>query len=325
MEDHVYACFGLNIRSQILLPEIQDTPEPDERLPCVAVRLAGAAEQGKGAETPHFGVSDFGVSFSVPNVAQYRVANGNEIVVSPAPGASMRNVRLYLLGSAFGLLCHQRGLMPLHANAIVVDGEAVAFAGTSGAGKSTLAAYFQSRGHQLLCDDVCVVSFDSDGQPLAWPGLSRLKLKADAVTAFGHDSEQLERVVERWDKFHLPFSRDIGHGPLPLRRLYILRTHETEAEARFFRLRGANAVEAVAAQTYRSQFLGRMGLWPKHLQRSVALAERSEVYVAARTWGFDIFGREADRLLHHAEIPRGGRHTFVDEAISGHSGEAIGD
>ena len=124
MEDHVYACFGLNIRSQILLPEIQDAPEPDDRLPRVVVRLAGPAEPCKGAEAPRFEVSGLDVSFSIPNVAQYRVANGNEIVMTPAPGASMRNVRLYLLGSAFGLLCHQRGLMPLHANAIVVEGEA---------------------------------------------------------------------------------------------------------------------------------------------------------------------------------------------------------
>jgi len=307
MEDHVYACFGLNIRSQIALPEIQDAAEPDGRLSRVVVRLGEAAPRtgGEGGAAPRFEVSDLGVIFSVPDVAQYHVANGNEIVVTPAPGAAMRDVRLYLLGSAFGLLCHQRGLMPLHANAIVMDGEAVAFAGTSGAGKSTLAAYFQRSGQQLLCDDICVLSFDADGRPLAWPGPPSLKLWADAASAFGHDGDRLERVGARWDKFHVPFSRDIGSAPFPLRRLYILGKQEAEA-AEFVRLRGASAIEAIAAQTYRSPFIGPMGLRTRHLRQSVALAKGAEVYVAGREWGFDVFEREADRLLRHAALPRTG-------------------
>lgn len=312
MEHHAYACFGLNIRSQIPLPEIQDVAEPGDRLPHVVVRL-GEAAQWTGSEAvaaPRFEVSDLGVIFSVPDVAQYQVANGNEIVVTPAPGSAMHDVRLYLLGSAFGLLCHQRGLMPLHANAIVMDGEAVAFAGASGAGKSTLAAYFERSGQQLLCDDVCVLSFDMDGRPLAWAGPPSLKLWADAASAFGHDGHRLERVGARWDKFHVPFSRDIGSGPFALRRLYILQRQEGES-AEFVRLRGAQAVEAIAAQTYRSRFIGPMGLRVRHLQQSVAVAKSAEVYVASRDWGFDLFEREADRLLRHASQPRTGAEPIL--------------
>lgn len=303
MYDRVYACFGLSIRSQIPLPEIEESPEPDGRLSPVVIRVGDFSEggEGEGTEGALVQASDRSVSFSVADVARYHIANGSEIVVSPAPGASMRDVRVFLLGTALGILCHQRGLMPLHANAIVVRGEAVAFAGPTGAGKSTLAAYFQSCGHQLLCDDVCVVSFDENGQALAWPGPPRLKLWRDAVAAFGHDGERLERVFERHDKFHLPFSRGIGQAPFPLRRLYVLQRHEAGSGACFFRLRGASAIEALAAQTYRSRFLDRMGLRARHLRQSAALAGHAEVYVASRNWGFGVFEREAERLLRHAE------------------------
>lgn len=304
--DHHCSCYGLHIRSQIALPEIDDTSASDAPgLPHVAVRRGNVPDaQRDGGAGDGLWVDDGRVSFDIAGVARYLVRDGCEIVVDPAPGASLRDIRLYLLGSAFGILCHQRGLMPLHANAIVVQGEAVAFAGVTGAGKSTLAAYFQSCGHQLLCDDVCVVSFDESGRPLAWPGPPRLKLWRDALAAFGHDGERLERVVERRDKFHLPFSRSIGHAPFPLRRLYVLRTNETQAESSFSRLRGASAIEAIAAQTYRSRFLGRMGLQMRHLRQSAALAKHSEIYVASRPWGFGVFAREAERILRHAEDRR---------------------
>lgn len=312
MNDHAYACFGLHIRSQIPLPEIRDAPPSDGALSAVVVRLGDVAESGEGPKGAHFVFSDRDVSLSVGGVARYRIANGSEIEVTPEPGASMRDVRLFLLGTAFGILCHQRGLIPLHANAIVVQGEAVAFAGPTGAGKSTLAAYFLSRGHQLLCDDICAVSLDDNGRPLAWPGPPRVKLWRDAVAIFGHDSERLERVVDQRDKFHLPFARDIGHAPFPLRRLYVLGTHETESEVSFSRLRGASAIEAIAAQTYRGRLLADMGLRARHLRMSAALASRAEIYAASRNWGFGAFDRDADRLLRHAQARRSGAEAFAD-------------
>src|SRR5258708_9269606 len=95
-----------------------------------------------------------------------------------------------------GAIFHQRGLLPLHANAIEVGGQAVAFVGPSGAGKSTLAAYFRDRGYRVLCDDVCVVSFGSDGEPLAWPGIPRIKLSGRALAALVRRVCDLERVFD---------------------------------------------------------------------------------------------------------------------------------
>ena len=78
----------------------------------------------------------------ISRVARYLVSDGNEIIVDPEPDADLSAIRLFLFGSAFGALLHQRGILPLHGSAIVTSRGAVVFAGVSGSGKSALACAF---------------------------------------------------------------------------------------------------------------------------------------------------------------------------------------
>ena len=59
------------------------------------------------------------------------------IRLAPAlsPDVLEGDVRAYLLGTAIGALLHQRGLLPLHASAVEVNGRAVAFIAPAGHGK----------------------------------------------------------------------------------------------------------------------------------------------------------------------------------------------
>src|SRR5690606_16057916 len=221
------------------------------------------------------------------------------IVVEPAPHASERNVRLFLLGSALGILCHQRGLMPLHANAAVAGGGAFAFAGHSGAGKSTLAAHFSRAGYPVLCDDVCVISLAPDGTPLAWPGLPRLKLWGDAVQAFGHGGAALERAVDGFDKYHVPLPAGIEARPVPLRRLYVLTRATGGGAGGLRRLRGHGAMRAAIGQTYRGIYLRPLGLSTQNFRHAAALLARAEAWEARRAWGYAVFEREAARIERH--------------------------
>jgi hypothetical protein len=235
----------------------------------------------------------------VPQTARYLVRDGGEIVVDPLPGAAERNLRLFLLGSALGILCHQRGLLPLHANAIVSRDAAYAFAGHSGAGKSTLAAYFSRAGYPVLCDDVCVINLDNPQLPVAWPGLPRLKLWGDASAAFGHDRSRLDPVIDGMDKYHVALPTPHAARPIPFRRLYILDRAEPDQQADIVRLRGRAAMDAIMAQTYRGMYVQAMGLTSRHFLQCAALASRIQVYAARRAWGYDLFEREAGRLARH--------------------------
>lgn len=296
-----YSCFDFRLRSDIPLTELEIADETADRRPIVTVRLAAipAILAGSNEALDGLQVADDTALLEVRNTARYLVRAGTEIFVDPLPGASARNVRLFLLGSALGILCHQRGSLPLHANAVVSGGKAFAFSGPSGTGKSTLSAYFASTGRDVLSDDVCVVSLNAAGGALAWPGLSRLKLWGDAAARFGYESERLEPVVDAMDKYQIALPARNSTKAIPLRKLYLLSRAGPDDALAPRRLRGREAVEAIMANTYRASYLHAMGLAGRHFLQSSALANRIEVYAAPRLWGYDVLAAEAERLASY--------------------------
>lgn len=296
----MYSCFDFQLSSDVPLTELSPAPIGDPR-PVVNARLAPVPNTLPGAGVRLHGVEVAADSamLSVQGVGRFLVREGREILIDPVPEASERNIRLFLLGSAVGLLCHQRGLLPLHANAVVTGSGACAFGGPSGSGKSTLAAYFQRAGYELLCDDVCMVAFDDQDRALVWPGLPWLKLWSDAAAQFGYDPSALDRVADGFDKYHVPLARTYQARPLPLRRLYVLGRCDDGDQGRIDRLAGQNAMEAVMAHTYRTHYLGPMGLRARHFRQCAALLRTVPVYSVARAWGFNVFAREAAMLERH--------------------------
>jgi hypothetical protein len=296
--DALYTAFGLRITSQIELPELArgDTTGPaDVEIDFGAVEAA--LEGGKEIEPGVTATADTLLLDYAP--ARYLVRAGRAITIDPKPGTSERDIRSYLLGSAIGGICHQRGLLPLHANAVEVGGQAIAFAGSSGAGKSTLAAYFRNAGRRLLCDDVCAVSFNPAGKPLAWPGIPRIKLWGDALAAFGRVADGLERVYDGEDKFSLPFPPDPPLTAFPLRRIYLLSIAVPDSAPAIRPLSGAEAFNAVISNIYRWEFAAPLGRSQTHFANVVSMLGSTEVFAAERRWGFDVFEAEAERLERH--------------------------
>lgn len=294
---HHYCAFGLRIASELPLPELASFGSPPQTAD-LTIRFEPLPISQEAAHPP-FQVNGDEVLLRVDKVARYRIARGCEISIDPYPGVSEQAIRLFLLGSALGALCHQRGLLPLHANAIVVNQSAIAIAGNSGVGKSTLAAYFQTRGYQVLCDDVCVVSFGEDGRPLAWPGLPRLRLLRDAAEIFGHDSQKLERAIDGSDKYHLPMATVAAKSPFPLARVYVLSDLAIGAEAKIVPLTGLRAVQAIIANTYRMKYLRLMGLTKVNFMQAASLARHAQIFEVPRRRGYDVFDEEAARLESH--------------------------
>lgn len=274
--------FGLTLDSELALPGLLPA-SPDDPTD-VIIRRA------EGQELPNL---------DIPEVGGFTVRDGREILVHAGPEVPESNVRLYLLGSAMGMLLHQRGLLPLHANAVEVDGRAIAVAGVSGAGKSTLAAWFHDRGHRLIGDDVCVVR-DEGEQVIAFPGVPRLRLWGEAIDVTGRDRQGLERayIGEHYDKWDVPVgSAVIAAEGLPLRAIYIL---EDAGEIAIEPLTGAAAAEALFAHTYRGRYVEGTGTAEQHWRSVMALLKRVPVYRLRRP--FDLIRRDAlgESLLAHA-------------------------
>ena len=61
---------------------------------------------------------------------------------------------VYLLGPVLGFVMRLRGIVPLHASAVMIGTGATVFVGDAGAGKSTTAGAFAALGYGVLSDDL---------------------------------------------------------------------------------------------------------------------------------------------------------------------------
>ena len=291
-----YEVFGLRVASEIALPELAvarpgGQPEVEIRLGSVPIR-----------DGHQSGLSIFsdGALLRIPEVADYWMAGGREVVVEPNHSASDRNVRLFLLGSAIAAILHQRALLPLHANAIVIEGKAIAFLGHPGAGKSTMAAWFHDQGLGVLADDVCAVTFDAEGRAIAHPGIPRLRLWREALEASGRTTADYEMSFDDIDKYNVPTRLNSVSGGVVLDHLYLLEKADEAKPPAIARLSGAAAVEVLVANTYRGAYVSMMGKTREHLLACARLARLAPVFRASRAWGLDLLDEEGRRLEEHA-------------------------
>lgn len=297
-----YRLFGLRVRSALPLPELGPPGLPeDEDVAIVAGRVAA-----RGDEPPGLTARDRDALLVIPDVGRYAMEDGRRLTVDAAAGASERNVRLFLLGSAFAAILHQRALLPLHANAVVVEGRAIAFMGHAGAGKSTLAAWFHDQGFPVLADDVCVVTWDESGRPLANPGIPRLRLRPEAIAASGRRVDDYEPAFDDRDKFNVPTGAAAPREAMPLDHLYLLSRADDGAGS-VTPLGGSAAVEALVANTYRGGYLRLIGGKGAHLLACARLARAIPVFTARRHWDLARLGESSAALEAHARgVIRGG-------------------
>ena len=301
-----YRLFGLHIRSELELPELP-AANPSAG-PDVTIRIGEIPDfPAADGEGPHS--VNGGIVLAIRGIAGFFIRGGEEIIVEPRPHVSEGNVRLFLLGSAMGALLHQRGLLPLHANAVEIDGKAVAFMGESGSGKSTLAAWFHDRGHRIIADDVCVVRFDEEGRAQASPGLPRLRLWKEALEASGRETSNHKlsyagsRSIEKYD---VPIPSEAATPEeIELAAVYLLGRSEGVS---IDRLHGVEAADAVLANTYRGQYIPVTDSMREYWQSCVRLVQNTPVFSAKRSWGFCQLDEQSEQMLEHARklISHGG-------------------
>lgn len=198
---------------------------------------------------------------AVPGVARFQVdPGGRRVVVEPHQDVPEPLLRAFLLGRVLAILCFKRGLLPLHASCVRIDGRAHAFSGPCGTGKSTLAAAFLRRGHAVLADDLTVIDPAAPGGPLVWPSFPRLKLCGDAAQAMGVATEGLERVGWAGDKVHVPLADGFHATPLPLAA--VDHVENGEGETARLPLAGVAAVGAMLGAVYRMRIALALGAGP---------------------------------------------------------------
>ena len=236
--------------------------------------------------TPARRVHDHSVECSrlrIDAVADFEVRGGQLITVWPAAGAEQKDIEIFLFGPVWATLCYQRGLLPLHASAILTDGRITAFAGRSGAGKSTTAALMHALNYQLFADDILPINFDKNSIPGAWPYLRRLKLQKDLIVQLALTAG--EPVSKRLDKdkyfVHPKYAADDKWSRLE--RLYLLEIDAANSQNSIDQLVGAEAVSGLVEHTYHFDFIESSKRFNDHLAFCTKLASKIAIYRLRRS------------------------------------------
>ena len=148
------------------------------------------------------------------------MSGGCDIIIDASSEANPRLIRLYLLGPILAPALHQRGLLVLHASAIRIDGQAIAFVGDKGMGKSTMAAAFRARGYSLVADDLVAIDISGD-VPMAYPGFPQLKLFPGSAALLDPRPGELPKVHPELDKRSCRSDEGFRTDRLPLREIHV--------------------------------------------------------------------------------------------------------
>lgn len=291
-----YFAYGLTIASELALPELI----PSNGVANVVIQF-GRLSPPALHPTPsycscHITAQEAYLAWADGGV--FYVQDGYKIVVDPIAGVDERILRLYLLGAALGLLLHQRGLMVLHANTVVVKGHAIAVVAERGYGKSTTTGALYHRGHELLADDVTAIA-PLDQELLALPGFPRLKLWPESVVALGQDPTTLPLLHPELEKRDRTIEQGFAQRPVPLSKIYLL---EDGDQLEVQPLPPGEAIATLMRHWYCSRFGAAMleviGT-KSHFLQCASLARRVPVYALKRPYNLSALMAIAQLVEEH--------------------------
>jgi hypothetical protein len=245
--NYAYRLATLRIESDLELPDLMPWDGSAAAEPDIAFRLGKVPAQLESPDRVEAIFQTRGRDeylLNLPQTGRILIRNGREVTIETESGADPLNTQALLTGPIQAVLWHQRGLLPLHANAIVVGERAVALCGPSAAGKSALTAVLARGGHKPLADDICVVDTGAAApRAMVLPGVAVLRLWRDTIEQLGLAADGSRPALSGREKF---FVNDWNGArePRELAAVVVL-VRRTNIALAIERLHGAVAVGAL--------------------------------------------------------------------------------
>jgi hypothetical protein len=136
---------------------------------------------------------------------------------------------------------------------------------------------FHDLGFRVIADDVCVISSGTDGSLVAHAGIPRLRIWEDALSATGrHSKDYAPSFVgdEDYRKFDVPMPADMSRSA-PLAAIFLLSEGD---DVQLAPLAGAEAIDALFANTYRGGFIPAAGNAQDHWRACIGLVSRVPLF-----------------------------------------------
>lgn len=274
---HQYTAFGIRFASELELPGVTQAigAAPAKAI----VRLGSVPESLTDPlfSGPAWEAVPGRFLLNRPEAGRFLVCDGQQLTVQPTPGVPASTVRLFLMGSAFGALMHQRQIFPLHASAVRVGDFCVAFTGISGAGKSTIAAFLEQNGYDILSDDTSAIRLLPGLGAVVFPGIPRIKLNADSFASLCSEQRRWHQPQSAYDKYEISVSQKMSDGFLPLRAVYNL-CESPNGSVQIAALSGPDSLQCLVRNTYRRRYVFGLALQQTHFQTCADTLKSTQVF-----------------------------------------------
>lgn len=221
-----YFAYGLNISSEIALPEFKAVESSgwDLKITINSAKQPGdiiSSEMLAQAVTIQLNRNKAVVY--VRGTGVFIVEQGKQITVVPDDQSQELLIRFHLVGTIMAIALYQRNFLVLHASAVKINGGAVAFLGVSGEGKSSTAAAFVTHGYSIITDDVAPIDLTTT-PCVIHPGFPQVKIGAAMAEVLGYEYNRLHAVHTFKEKRALKPRKGFSLDPVPLKRIYVLQT-----------------------------------------------------------------------------------------------------
>ena len=278
MGSYQYRVYGLRVDSEIEIPDLlSDSEGPSQvkiRSGEVPAELPGHHFKGVFYQAKK---DDF--IFNMPQVGAFRVCRGNEIITMPLTDTKPDLMRVFLMGSVFGALLHQKGILALHGSAVTGKKGAILFTGRSSSGKSTLAAVLTEKGFPFITDDISALHHHKEGYYIH-PGIPHMKLWKDVINKLGIN-EDFNQVRPSIEKYRRIVKQGFSHLPEKVNTIITLGAKNTNGiEIR--ELSGIEKFETLKENTYRYEFIPAMQISDQHFRSISELANTVNVFQVQR-------------------------------------------
>lgn len=273
------------MRSEIALPGMFAPVVESEPDVTIRQRPVPQSLENPAASGPTWQMAGEQFLLRIPDIARFLLSNGREIAYEPEPEARADDIPIFIIGTVFGILLHQREQIVLHASAVRINGKAVLFCGNSGAGKSTIAAALVQRGYPLVTDDVCAVATMAEGVPMVYPDGRQLKLWAQSIERLDLAERRGDRVRDSLEKFYVEPEEALSE-PLPLGAVYALREARPPHVSGIERPNVVDAALILRRNAYRPVMVSRMGQRAHYFHAATTIARVAGIFYLTRPMDF---------------------------------------
>lgn len=276
-----YKTYGLNILSEFEISELNNKESETSDID-VIIKFDNIPREIKAKikNGQTNGYEENIVWIDISNIAKYLIKDGNTIIIEPYDDVDFNKIKLYLLGTCFGIILIQRKTIAIHGAAIDMDGKGIIISGQKGAGKSTLSSKLMMKGAQLVADDVSVITgkekynieYAYDGQ----------KICHDTMKILGYNYSDFEAIdINGEIKYKVKSSRIRTEKPVNLNMIFIFKIDSVD-KVMINRLKGIEKFENVFNNIYRLHLILNLGVNNESIKKTMDIVKSTTVYEIIR-------------------------------------------